>query len=184
MPLTSQRADVPVTIDRSKCNDGCTLCVDKNLRGALNTIVTKPGSAPRSLSDLCGEIVSSSVGSASDGTLVRAVQRAGIDPEQGVHKLHRPRRDRAGRLRRSTPRCRQEVHRRATGRDALATTGCPAPYDATAVAALGARAWQVRAGAARAPAAAGPGVAVPAPGSPRRGDTRSGRPGWPGARPG
>ncbi|MEU9499069.1 ABC transporter substrate-binding protein [Streptomyces sp. NPDC048196] len=59
-----------------------------NLRGALNTIVTKPGSALRSLSDLRGKKVSSSVGSASDGTLVRALQRAGIDPEQGVHKLN------------------------------------------------------------------------------------------------
>ncbi|BDM70403.1 putative nitrate ABC transporter, periplasmic protein [Streptomyces nigrescens] len=59
-----------------------------NLRGALNTIVTKPGSALRSLSDLRGKNVSSSVGSASDGTLVRALQRAGIDPEQGVHKLN------------------------------------------------------------------------------------------------
>ncbi|MFE6856606.1 4Fe-4S ferredoxin, partial [Streptomyces sp. NPDC057674] len=29
MPLVPQRADVPVTIDESKCIDGCTLCVDK-----------------------------------------------------------------------------------------------------------------------------------------------------------
>jgi Fe-S-cluster-containing hydrogenase component 2 len=28
MPLAPQRADVPVTIDESKCIDGCTLCVD------------------------------------------------------------------------------------------------------------------------------------------------------------
>ncbi|MFF8371601.1 ABC transporter substrate-binding protein [Streptomyces lydicus] len=59
-----------------------------NLRGALNTIVTKPGSGLRSLSDLRGKNVSSSVGSASDGTLVRALQEAGIDPEQGVHRLN------------------------------------------------------------------------------------------------
>ncbi|MBM4795831.1 ABC transporter substrate-binding protein [Streptomyces sioyaensis] len=59
-----------------------------NLRGALNTIVTRPGSPLRSLADLRGKNVSSSVGSASDGTLVRALQRAGIDPEQGIHKLN------------------------------------------------------------------------------------------------
>ncbi|CAM5238835.1 hypothetical protein SGLAM104S_09381 [Streptomyces glaucescens] len=28
MALAPQRADVPVTIDESKCIDGCTLCVD------------------------------------------------------------------------------------------------------------------------------------------------------------
>ncbi|MFF7847654.1 ferredoxin family protein [Streptomyces sp. NPDC007910] len=28
MPLVPQRADVPVTIDESKCIDDCTLCVD------------------------------------------------------------------------------------------------------------------------------------------------------------
>jgi NAD-dependent dihydropyrimidine dehydrogenase PreA subunit len=28
MPVVPQRADVPVTIDESKCIDGCTLCVD------------------------------------------------------------------------------------------------------------------------------------------------------------
>ncbi|MFJ9855092.1 ABC transporter substrate-binding protein [Streptomyces sp. NPDC101150] len=59
-----------------------------NLRGALNTIVTAPGSALRSLTDLRGKKVSSSVGSASDGTLVRALQRAGIDPERDIHKLN------------------------------------------------------------------------------------------------
>ncbi|MFC9883874.1 ABC transporter substrate-binding protein [Streptomyces libani] len=59
-----------------------------NLRGALNTIVTKPGSTLRSLRDLRGKKVSSSVGSASDGTLVRALQRAGLDPEQDIHKLN------------------------------------------------------------------------------------------------
>ncbi|GAB7029352.1 hypothetical protein JCM4914_08130 [Streptomyces platensis subsp. malvinus] len=60
----------------------------RDQHGALNTCVTKPGSALRSLSDLRGKNVSGSVGSASDGTLVRAPQRAGIDPEQGVHTLN------------------------------------------------------------------------------------------------
>ncbi|MEV0375080.1 ABC transporter substrate-binding protein [Streptomyces sp. NPDC050636] len=59
-----------------------------NLRGALNTIVTKPGSPLRTLSDLRGKKVSSSVGSASDGTLVRALRRAGIDPDQDIRKLN------------------------------------------------------------------------------------------------
>ncbi|MEW1748752.1 ABC transporter substrate-binding protein [Streptomyces angustmyceticus] len=59
-----------------------------NLRGALNTLVTKPGSPLRSLADLRGKKVSSSVGSASDGTLVRALQRAGMDPDKDIHKLN------------------------------------------------------------------------------------------------
>ncbi|MFG2490111.1 ABC transporter substrate-binding protein [Streptomyces caniferus] len=59
-----------------------------NLRGALNTLVTRPGSRLRSLADLRGKKVSSSVGSASDGTLVRALRRAGIDPEADIHKLN------------------------------------------------------------------------------------------------
>ncbi|MFJ9643927.1 fumarate reductase/succinate dehydrogenase flavoprotein subunit [Streptomyces sp. NPDC101206] len=45
---------------------------------------------------------------------------------------------------------------------ALATTGCPAPYAAAAVAALADPAWQVRAGAAAGLRTADPAVAVPA----------------------
>lgn len=59
-----------------------------NLRGGLNTIVTAPDSTLSSLRDLKGKKVSTSVGSAADGTLVRALQRAGIDPNQGVEKLN------------------------------------------------------------------------------------------------
>lgn len=59
-----------------------------NLRGGLNTIVTAPGSKLASLKDLKGKKVSTSVGSAADGTLVRALQRAGIDPEKGIEKLN------------------------------------------------------------------------------------------------
>ncbi|EFL24138.1 ABC transporter substrate-binding protein [Streptomyces himastatinicus ATCC 53653] len=59
-----------------------------NQRGGLNTIVTKPGSKLRDLSGLRGKKVSTSVGSAADGTLVRALQDAGIDPENGVEKLN------------------------------------------------------------------------------------------------
>ncbi|MFI6014608.1 ABC transporter substrate-binding protein [Streptomyces sp. NPDC051243] len=59
-----------------------------NLRGGLNTIVTAPDSELSSLKDLKGKKVSTSVGSAADGTLVRALQRAGIDPDKGVEKLN------------------------------------------------------------------------------------------------
>ncbi|MGW4727205.1 ABC transporter substrate-binding protein [Streptomyces sp. NPDC004291] len=59
-----------------------------NLRGGLNTVVTAPGSPLRSLTDLKGRKVSTSVGSAADGTLVRALQRAGLDPVKDVRKLN------------------------------------------------------------------------------------------------
>ncbi|MFJ1973030.1 ABC transporter substrate-binding protein [Streptomyces sp. NPDC087903] len=59
-----------------------------NLRGGLNTIVAAPDSKLASLTDLRGKKVSTSVGSAADGTLVRALQRAGIDPDKGVEKLN------------------------------------------------------------------------------------------------
>jgi NitT/TauT family transport system substrate-binding protein len=59
-----------------------------NLRGGLNTIVTSPDSKLAALTDLKGKKVSTSVGSAADGTLVRALQRAGIDPDQGIEKLN------------------------------------------------------------------------------------------------
>ncbi|MFF5973296.1 ABC transporter substrate-binding protein [Streptomyces sp. NPDC012769] len=59
-----------------------------NLRGGLNTIVTRPGSPLRSLTDLRGKKVSTSVGSAADGTLVRALRQAGIDPDKDVRKLN------------------------------------------------------------------------------------------------
>ncbi|MFI2457842.1 ABC transporter substrate-binding protein [Streptomyces sp. NPDC019539] len=59
-----------------------------NLRGGLNTIVTAPDSGLTSLKDLKGKKVSTSVGSAADGTLVRALQRAGIDPDKGIDKLN------------------------------------------------------------------------------------------------
>ncbi|WP_030180760.1 ABC transporter substrate-binding protein [Streptomyces sp. NRRL S-813] len=59
-----------------------------NLRGGLNTIVTSPDSRLSSLTSLKGKKVSTSVGSAADGTLVRALQRAGIDPDKGIEKLN------------------------------------------------------------------------------------------------
>ncbi|MFI9242290.1 ABC transporter substrate-binding protein [Streptomyces sp. NPDC053086] len=59
-----------------------------NLRGGLNTVVTAPDSTLTSLKDLRGKKVSTSIGSAADGTLVRALQRAGIDPDKGISKLN------------------------------------------------------------------------------------------------
>ena len=60
-----------------------------NLRGGLNTIVTAPGFEAEPRSRTCsGKKVSTSVGSAADGTLVRALQRAGIDPEKDIEKLN------------------------------------------------------------------------------------------------
>ncbi|MGK5696676.1 ABC transporter substrate-binding protein [Streptomyces sp. URMC 128] len=59
-----------------------------NLKGGLNTVVVPPESKLSSLKDLKGKKVSTSVGSAADGTLVRALQRAGIDPDQGIEKLN------------------------------------------------------------------------------------------------
>ncbi|MFE6976502.1 ABC transporter substrate-binding protein [Streptomyces sp. NPDC057682] len=59
-----------------------------NLSGGLNTVVTAPGSELRTLTDLRGKKVSTSVGSAADGTLVRALQQAGLDPDKDIRKLN------------------------------------------------------------------------------------------------
>ncbi|MFF3644154.1 ABC transporter substrate-binding protein [Streptomyces sp. NPDC002564] len=59
-----------------------------NLRGGLNTVVTAPGSDLRSLSGLRGRKVSTSIGSAADGTLVRALKQAGLDPDEDIRKLN------------------------------------------------------------------------------------------------
>jgi NitT/TauT family transport system substrate-binding protein len=49
-----------------------------NPKGALNMVVVKPDSSATTLADLAGTKVSASVGSAGHGTLVRALDRAGI----------------------------------------------------------------------------------------------------------
>ncbi|MFE7628030.1 ABC transporter substrate-binding protein [Streptomyces sp. NPDC057509] len=59
-----------------------------NLSGGLNTVVTAPASKLRTLTDLRGKKVSTSVGSAADGTLVRALQQAGLDPVKDIRKLN------------------------------------------------------------------------------------------------
>ncbi|MEV7416841.1 ABC transporter substrate-binding protein [Streptomyces sp. NPDC089919] len=59
-----------------------------NLTGALNTVLVPTGSDARTLADLKGKRISTSVGSAADGTLVRALERAGLDPAEDVSKLN------------------------------------------------------------------------------------------------
>ncbi|MBC2643953.1 MULTISPECIES: ABC transporter substrate-binding protein [unclassified Rhodococcus (in: high G+C Gram-positive bacteria)] len=59
-----------------------------NPKGALNMVVVPPNSPATTLGDLAGRKVSASVGSAGHGTLVRALDRAGIDPATGVEVLN------------------------------------------------------------------------------------------------
>jgi NitT/TauT family transport system substrate-binding protein len=56
--------------------------------GALNMVVVPPDSTAHTITDLKGEKVSASVGSAGHGTLVRALDTAGIDPKAGVEVLN------------------------------------------------------------------------------------------------
>lgn len=56
--------------------------------GALNMVVVPPDSSARTIADLTGQKVSASVGSAGHGTLVRALDNAGIDPKTGVEVLN------------------------------------------------------------------------------------------------
>lgn len=57
-------------------------------KGALNMVVVDPDSPAQTLTDLAGQKVSASVGSAGHGTLVRALERAGLDPKTGVEVLN------------------------------------------------------------------------------------------------
>ncbi|UNB51487.1 ABC transporter substrate-binding protein [Mycolicibacterium sp. YH-1] len=56
--------------------------------GSLNMVVVGPDSPARTITDLKGQKVSASVGSAGHGTLVRALDNAGIDPKTGVEVLN------------------------------------------------------------------------------------------------
>jgi len=56
--------------------------------GSLNMVVVPPNSPIESITDLRGKKVSASVGSAGHGTLVRALDNAGIDPKTGVEVLN------------------------------------------------------------------------------------------------
>ena len=59
-----------------------------NPKGALNMVVVARDSAATTLTDLAGKKVSASVGSAGHGTLVRALDKAGINPSSGVEVLN------------------------------------------------------------------------------------------------
>jgi NitT/TauT family transport system substrate-binding protein len=59
-----------------------------NAKGALNMVVVAPSSTATAVTDLAGQKVSASVGSAGHGTLVRALAGAGINPSTGVEVLN------------------------------------------------------------------------------------------------
>ncbi|HTQ19949.1 ABC transporter substrate-binding protein [Mycobacterium sp.] len=58
-----------------------------NPKGALNMVVVGPNSSANALTDLAGKRISASIGSAGHGTLVRALDKAGIKPA-GVEVLN------------------------------------------------------------------------------------------------
>ncbi|MCK2218364.1 ABC transporter substrate-binding protein [Actinomadura sp. ATCC 31491] len=59
-----------------------------NLRGGLNMVLVPPASEARTLADLKGAKVSASVGSAGHGTLVQALEKAGVTGVEVVN--HQP----------------------------------------------------------------------------------------------
>ncbi|MEU8059795.1 ABC transporter substrate-binding protein [Microbispora bryophytorum] len=59
-----------------------------NLRGGLNAVVVPPSSDVRTLAGLKGKKVSASAGSAGHGTLVQALERAGLDPATDVEVVN------------------------------------------------------------------------------------------------
>ncbi|MFF0527602.1 ABC transporter substrate-binding protein [Nocardia amikacinitolerans] len=59
-----------------------------NPKGALNMVVVPNDSPAGAITDLAGQKISASVGSAGHGTLVQALSRAGIDPATGVEVLN------------------------------------------------------------------------------------------------
>ena len=59
-----------------------------NPKGALNMVVVSPDSPAQTLTDLKGQKVSASVGSAGHGMLVQALTKAGVDLNTGVEVLN------------------------------------------------------------------------------------------------
>jgi NitT/TauT family transport system substrate-binding protein len=59
-----------------------------NPKGALNMVVVAPNSPAQKLTDLTGQKVSASVGSAGHGMLVQALSKAGVDPKTAVQVLN------------------------------------------------------------------------------------------------
>lgn len=86
--------DYPLLINGGKAQQNASTATSMiattgyNLRGSLNMIVVKPGSTVQSVAALAGKNVSTSVGSAADGTLVQALRQAGLDPANAVHVVN------------------------------------------------------------------------------------------------
>ena len=86
--------DYPLLINGSRTQDNprartqLVSVTGYNPEGALNMVVVPPDSPATTLADLAGAKVSASVGSAGHGTLVQALDRAGIDPATGVEVLN------------------------------------------------------------------------------------------------
>ncbi|WP_169950925.1 ABC transporter substrate-binding protein [Microbispora sp. H11081] len=86
--------DYPLIINASRTQGAPTARTELvsvtgyNLRGGLNSVVVAPSSDVRTLADLKGEKVSASTGSAGHGTLVQALERAGLDPATDVEVVN------------------------------------------------------------------------------------------------
>jgi NitT/TauT family transport system substrate-binding protein len=86
--------DFPLLINASRTQefgDGRTELVAAtgyNLRGALNMVVVPPNSPAHTLADLRGRRISTSIGSAGNGTTVRALNQAGVDPDNDVQMIN------------------------------------------------------------------------------------------------
>lgn len=81
--------DYPLLINGSRAGtgedgDSMVAITGYNPHGALNGVVVGSDSDVKTLSDLDGGTISASVGSAGHGTLVQALERAGIDPTADV----------------------------------------------------------------------------------------------------
>ncbi|WP_433205214.1 ABC transporter substrate-binding protein [Nocardia sp. CA-107356] len=86
--------DYPLLINgsRTQANDRAKTALVSvtgyNPKGALNMVVVPQDSTANAISDLAGQKISASVGSAGHGTLVQALSRAGVDPAKGVEVLN------------------------------------------------------------------------------------------------
>lgn len=96
-PLTAQMiadkvdigsmGDYPVLVNGSKtaqypdAKSELVAVTGYNLRGSLNQVVVPKGSSAKTLSDLRGKVVSTSLGSAGHGMLVKALRKNGMSPD-------------------------------------------------------------------------------------------------------
>ncbi|MBB5077464.1 ABC transporter substrate-binding protein [Nonomuraea endophytica] len=84
--------DYPLLINAARAkNTELVSITGYNLRGGLNMVVVPPASKVTTLAGLKGAKVSASVGSAGHGTLVQALEKAGLDPAADVEVVnHQP----------------------------------------------------------------------------------------------